>query len=391
MRGQFDATGVVPTRLSAIQTKGIQGLDAAFFKSTHFETSLRRLLDDPSVTEIMINGLEDTRVERQRQGIISEAPLFGSEAELLSAINNIIAPLGKRLNARSPMVDARLAYGDSAIRVNVVVKPIALNGPILTIRRFPKEPLRSDDLLAAGTFSPEMMAFLRQCVQARFNILISGGTGSGKTTLLNVLSSMIVDIEMVLSDRFHDERIITIEDVAELQLQHDHWVRLEARQADEFDEGKVTIRDLVINTLRMRPDRIIVGEVRGAEALDMLQAMNTGHEGSMTTVHANSPEDAFSRLETMVAWAGSALPAGTVQAQIAGALDVIVQVNRLPNGRRRISQIAAVGKERGTGLRVHPLYEYESAPGPAGELVEGWRTFPPPADFVERLRARSFG
>ncbi|MFN8487659.1 MAG: CpaF family protein [Caldilineaceae bacterium] len=386
VRGRFDATGVKPAKLAALKTKGIKNLEEQMFIPSHFESRFGEILRDDSITEIMINGLEDTRVERRNQGIVPVNLFFQSEAHLLSAINSIIAPLGKRLDARHPTVDARLPDGS---RVNVVVPPVSLNGPVVTIRRFPKEPLRPDDLVEGGSLTDEMMEFLRACVQAKFNILISGGTGSGKTTLLNALSAFIAEPSGATYLPARDERIITIEDVAELQIQHDHWIRLEARSADEFGEGQVTIRDLVVNALRMRPDRIIVGEVRGAEALDMLQAMNTGHEGSMTTIHANSPEDAFYRLETMVAWSGSELPSHTVRAQIVGALDIIVQVNRLPNGKRRVTQIAEVLKADRKSLAVADIFVHRLAPdgAEAEDAVEHHCVNPQP-HCAARLNAR---
>ena len=363
VNGRFDATGVPPTKWEMLKTKGIRNLSKDIFIPSHFQSRFGDLLRDDAVTEIMINGLHDTRVERRNQGIMPVNLFFQSEAHLLSAINSIIAPLGKRLDARHPTVDARLPDGS---RVNVVIPPVSQNGPVVTIRRFPKEPLMPLDLVEGRSMTPGMMEFLRSCVQAKFNILISGGTGSGKTTLLNALSSFIAQAPTVEDRRRHDERIITIEDVAELQIQHDHWLRLEARAADEFGEGQVTIRDLVVNALRMRPDRIIVGEVRGAEALDMLQAMNTGHEGSMTTIHANSPEDAFYRLETMISWSGNELPSHTIRAQIVGALDIIVQANRLPDGRRRITQIAEVIKDNRREMTVKPIYVHSAVD--AGEI-----------------------
>ena len=346
--GRFDATGVVPSRYMQLQTRGARNLTPKMFEPSYFASRFGEIMLDENVTEIMINGIADTRVERRNQGIVSVPLFFDSEAHLISTINSIIAPLGKRIDARNPTVDARLPDGS---RVNVVIPPVSQNGPVMTIRRFPKEPMRMRDLLEGGSLTREMADFLRAAVQARLNILVSGGTGSGKTTLLNALSSFIAE-----SDQ--DERLITIEDVAELQLQHDHWIRLEARPADDFGEGQMTIRDLVKNALRMRPDRIIVGEVRGGEALDMLQAMNTGHEGSMTTVHANTPHDAFSRLETMVAYDGTSLPSHTVRAQIQGALDLIVQVSRLPDGRRRVMKIAEVNKQDRDHLSVSDIFAY---------------------------------
>ncbi|MFN8440458.1 MAG: CpaF family protein [Caldilineaceae bacterium] len=385
--GRFDSTGVQPSKLIRLQAKGMTHLTPKFFQPEFSVPAFQALLDDKDVTEIMINALDDTRIERRKVGIQPANLVFESQAHLLSMINSFIAPLGKRLDEQHPMVDARLPNGH---RLNVVIPPVSRTGsPVLTIRKFPEDPLRIEDLLESGSFSQEMMHFLRACVRARLNILISGGTGSGKTTLLNALSSFIVDVESLLANEYHEERIITIEDVAELQLQHDHWIRLEARSADEFGEGRVTIRDLVINALRMRPDRIIVGEVRGAEALDMLQAMNTGHEGSMTTIHANTAQDAFYRLETMAAWAGNELAAHTVRNQIVGALDLIVQVNRLPDGRRRVVQIAEVLKRQWENPTATPIFDWQRHAATDSQQ-ESWRKRRPSVEFLERMKARGF-
>lgn len=361
--GRHDATGVEPRCFAQIGTSGIQSITKEIFIPHHFEEMFGDLLQDKSITEIMINALDDVRIEQRGRGIRHTNLYFESNAHLLSMINSIIAPLGKQLNARNPLVDARLPQDGS--RINVAIPPVVPDGPVLTIRRFPDEPLEMDDLVESGSLTEEMRRFLRACVRGKMNILISGGTGSGKTTLLNALSGFIGQESEFLAGDATDERIITVEDVAELQLQHTHWIRMEAHAADEYGEGQVTIRDLVINALRMRPDRIIVGEVRGAEALDMLQAMNTGHEGSMTTIHANTPDDAFYRLETMVAWASGELPAHAIRAQIVGALDIIVQTSRLPDGRRRITHIAEVIKENREMLASREIYRYyrETADG----------------------------
>ncbi|WP_456338679.1 CpaF family protein, partial [Fervidibacter sacchari] len=276
---------------------------------------LQTLLDDPEVTEIMVNGPYQVYVERHGR-IEMTSVRFRDERHLMRIIEKILLPLGKRVDERVPMVDARLPDGS---RVNVVIPPISLNGPCVTIRKFSRDPFTMSDLISLGTLTPEAAQFLQAAVQAKLNILITGGTASGKTTLLNVLSAFIPN----------DERIITIEDTAELQLRQDHVVRLEARPPNIEGVGEVTIRDLVRNALRMRPDRIIVGECRGGEALDMLQAMNTGHEGSMTTIHANNPREALSRLETMVLMAGMDLPVRAIREQIAGAIDLIVHMARL--------------------------------------------------------------
>ena len=288
---------------------------------------LEPLIADHSVTEIMVNGMEDVFIERA--GRIERVPTrFTSEAELYQLIDRIVSSVNRRVDESSPMVDARLPGGE---RVNVIIPPLALDGPSITIRRFP-QPFRLPDLVARNSLPQEAADLLGALVAARFNILVSGGTGSGKTTFLNALSGMI-------SDR---ERIITIEDAAELSLQQPHVVRLEARPANTEGAGQVTIRDLVRNSLRMRPDRIIVGEVRGGETLDMLQAMNTGHEGSLTTVHANSATDALSRLETLSSMSDVTLPVETVRDQINGAIDIIIQLERDSTGMRRVSTIEAV-------------------------------------------------
>ena len=288
---------------------------------------LEPLIADHSVTEIMVNGPEDVFIERS--GRIERVPTrFTSEAELYQLIDRIVSSVNRRVDESSPMVDARLPGGE---RVNVIIPPLALDGPTITIRRFP-QPFRLPDLVARNSLPQQAADLLGALVAARFNILVSGGTGSGKTTFLNALSGMI-------SDR---ERIITIEDAAELSLQQPHVVRLEARPANTEGAGQVTIRDLVKNSLRMRPDRIIVGEVRGGETLDMLQAMNTGHEGSLTTVHANSATDALSRLETLSSMSDVTLPVETVRDQINGAIDIIIQLERDSTGMRRVSTIEAV-------------------------------------------------
>ena len=288
---------------------------------------LEPLIADHSVTEIMGNGPEDDFIERS--GRIERVPTrFTSEAELYQLIDRIVSSVNRRVDESSPMVDARLPGGE---RVNVIIPPLALDGPTITIRRFP-QPFRLPDLVARNSLPQQAADLLGALVAARFNILVSGGTGSGKTTFLNALSGMI-------SDR---ERIITIEDAAELSLQQPHVVRLEARPANTEGTGQITIRDLVKNSLRMRPDRIIVGEVRGGETLDMLQAMNTGHEGSLTTVHANSATDALSRLETLSSMSDVTLPVETVRDQINGAIDIIIQLERDSTGMRRVSTIEAV-------------------------------------------------
>jgi pilus assembly protein CpaF len=306
---------------------------------------LQPLLDDPEVTEIMVNGPYQVYVERHGK-IELTSVRFRDERHLMRIIEKILLPLGKRVDERVPMVDARLPDGS---RVNVVIPPISLNGPCVTIRKFSRDPFTMNDLISLGTLTPEAAQFLQAAVQAKLNILITGGTASGKTTLLNVLSAFIPN----------DERIITIEDTAELQLRQDHVVRLEARPPNIEGVGEVTIRDLVRNALRMRPDRIIVGECRGGEALDMLQAMNTGHEGSMTTIHANNPREALSRLETMVLMAGMDLPVRAIREQIAGAIDLIVHMARLRDGSRKVMQISEITGMEGDVVTMQDLFVFE--------------------------------
>src|SRR5438105_2755763 len=286
------------------------------------------LLRDDSITEVMVNGHENVYVERS--GKLERSPVrFVDDAHVMRIIDKIVSQIGRRVDEASPMVDARLPDGS---RVNAIIAPLALTGPTLTIRKFSRDPYTVNDLITFGTLSAKGAQFLGACVKGKLNVLISGGTGTGKTTTLNAVSSFIPG----------DERIVTIEDAAELQLQQEHVITLESRPANIEGRGEVKIRELVRNALRMRPDRIIVGEVRGAETLDMLQAMNTGHEGSLTTIHANTPRDALSRLETLVLTAGVDLPLRAIREQIASAFDLLVQIERLVDGTRRISHISEV-------------------------------------------------
>lgn len=302
------------------------------------------LLKDETVTEVMINGPKKIFVERMGKLQLTKVQ-FHDDTHLMNIIERILTPLGRRIDESSPMVDARLADGS---RVNIIIPPLSLNGPCMTIRKFTKNPLSVENLVSFGTLNEDMAVFLRACVKARVNILVSGGTGSGKTTTLNVLSTFIPD----------DERIVTVEDAAELRLQQIHVVTLEARPANIEGSGAVTIRDLVRNALRMRPDRIIVGEVRSGEALDMLQAMNTGHDGSLTTAHANSPRDVLSRLETMVLMAGMELPVKAIREQISSAIDLIVQQSRVRDGSRKITYISEVQHMEGNTIILQDLFRY---------------------------------
>jgi pilus assembly protein CpaF len=303
---------------------------------------LRVLVEDDSLTEIMVVGPEMVYVEAQGKIVLTDVRFRDSE-DLLKVIDLIVAAVGRRVDVRQPLCDARLLDGS---RVNAVVPPVAIDGPLLTIRKFAKERLRITDLIHFGTVNEAAASFLQACVLARANMLISGPTGAGKTTLLNICSSFIPA----------DERIVTIEDAAELQMHQEHVCRLEARPPDIRGEGRISIRDLVINSLRMRPDRIVVGEVRGGEALDMLQAMNTGHDGSMTTVHANTPRDSLARLETQVLMAGLELPVKAIRQQIASAIDIIVQISRLRDGSRRITAISEVVGMEGDTITMQDIF-----------------------------------
>jgi pilus assembly protein CpaF len=303
---------------------------------------LEPLLNDESVTEIMVNGPGQVYVERHGR-IEATDTVFADEAHVMRIIDKIVSGVGRRIDEASPMVDARLPDGS---RVNAIIPPLSLRGPALTIRKFAREPYRLTDLVGFGTVTEDAAEFLAYCVRGRLNILVSGGTGVGKTTLLNALSAFIPD----------SERIITIEDSAELQLQQTHVLPLEARPPNVEGRGEIRIRELVRNALRMRPDRLVVGEVRGAETLDMLQAMNTGHDGSLTTVHANSPRDALSRLETLVLTAGVDLPLRAIREQIASAFDVLIQVARLVDGSRRVTHITEVAGMESDVVTLQDLY-----------------------------------
>jgi pilus assembly protein CpaF len=331
------------------------------------------LLEDETVSEIMVNGPNRIYVERSGKIELSGLTFENAEHEL-RIIERIVSRIGRRIDESSPMVDARLPDGS---RVNAVIAPVSLVGPVLTIRKFAAKPLSASDLVRFGSVTAEAMKFLDICVKGRLNVLIAGGTGSGKTTLLNVLSSFVPD----------DERIITIENVAELQLQQEHVVTLESRERNIEGRGEINIRDLVVNALRMRPDRIIVGEVRAGEALDMLQAMNTGHDGSMTTLHANSPRDALSRLETMVLMAGMDLPLRAIREQIASAIDLVVYQERLRDGSRRVVSIAEVQGLESETIVMQELFRFRRKGERDGKIVGTLEPTGIRPRFAERLEA----
>ncbi|KUK41266.1 MAG: Type II secretion system protein E [Clostridia bacterium 62_21] len=332
------------------------------------------LLNDPEVTEVMVNGPDQVYVEKY--GRLQKTDVtFRDAAHVMRIIEKIVAPVGRRVDESMPMVDARLPDGS---RVNVIIPPLSLKGPTITIRKFYRERLGINDLIKLGTLTPEIAQFLEACVRGRLNIIVSGGTGSGKTTTLNVLSSFIPS----------DERIVTIEDAAELQLQQEHVVPLESRPPNIEGKGQVTIRDLVRNALRMRPDRIIVGEVRGGEALDMLQAMNTGHEGSLSTVHANSPRDALARIETMVLMAGMELPVRAIREQIAAAIDLIVHQSRLKDGSRRITHVTEVQGLEGQVVLLQELFVFRQKGVRDGRVVGEFAPTGIRPRFTDKLEAR---
>jgi pilus assembly protein CpaF len=336
---------------------------------------LERLLADDTVTEVMVNGPYDIWVERR--GRLSQTTArFTDESHLRRIINKMVAQVGRRIDESSPMVDARLPDGS---RVHAVIPPLSLTGPLITIRKFSKRRLDPGDLIRLGTLSTETVEFIQRCVLAELNILIAGGTGSGKTTLLNALSTAIPD----------EERIVTIEDAAELRLNQQHVLRLEARPKNIEGQGEVPIRELVRNSLRMRPDRIIVGEVRGAEALDMLQAMNTGHDGSLSTIHANSPRDALARVETMVLMAGYDLPIRAIRQQAASALDMIIQLERLQDGSRRVTSITEVGRMESDVITLSELFKFSvDEVLPDRTVVGGLRGTGLRPSFLEKFERR---
>ncbi len=332
------------------------------------------LLKDDTVTEVMVNRYNQVYVERNGLLVLTDVH-FRDDIHVMHIIEKIVSPLGRRIDESSPMVDARLPDGS---RVNAIIPPLALTGPALTIRKFSRDPFKINDLVDMETLTQEMADLLKACVEGKLNIVISGGTGSGKTTTLNVLSSFIPA----------DERIVTIEDAAELQLRQEHIVTLEARPANIEGRGAVTIRDLVRNSLRMRPDRIVVGEVRSGEALDMLQAMNTGHEGSMTTGHANSPRDMVSRMETMVLMAGMELPVRAIREQISSAIDLVIQQSRLRDGSRKITHLTEVQGMEGDVITMQDIFVFDQTGRDAnGKIIGRFKPTGIRPKFVEKLLA----
>jgi pilus assembly protein CpaF len=334
---------------------------------------LQPLLEDDTITEVMVNGAKNIYIERK--GKLHRVPVtFENNDHVMRIIDRIVAPLGRRIDESSPYVDARLQDGS---RVNAVIPPISLVGPVLTIRKFSKNPITVDQLVQYGSISPEALQFLKACVEARLNVVISGGTGSGKTTLLNVMSGYIPD----------DERIVTIENAAELQLRQEHVVTLESRPPNIEGRGEITIRDLVINSLRMRPDRIIVGECRGGETLDMLQAMNTGHDGSMTTAHSNSPRDTLSRLETMCLMAGMELPIRAIREQVSSAIDVICHQDRMRDGTRKVVTVCEVSGMEGDIITMTDIFAFEQTGMEGGKIVGRLRPTGLRPKFMDQIEA----
>jgi pilus assembly protein CpaF len=336
---------------------------------------LERLLADETVTEIMVNGPFDIWIERGGRLFQSDV-MFNDDSQLRRIINKMVAQVGRRIDEGSPMVDARLPDGS---RVNAVIPPLSLSGPLITIRKFSRRRLTLEDMIRLGTLSPESVEFLQRCIKAQLNMIVSGGTGSGKTTLLNALSTAIPD----------EERIVTIEDAAELRLNQTHVLRLEARPKDLAGENEIPIRALVRNALRMRPDRIIVGEVRGPEALDMLQAMNTGHDGSLSTIHSNSPRDALSRIETMVLMAGYDLPVRAIREQVSSALECIVHLERLEDGSRRVTSVTEVQRMEAEVVTLQELFKFQvDEVTRDGAIIGGLRATGLRPSFIQKFEKR---
>ncbi len=334
---------------------------------------LQPLLEDDTITEVMVNGAKNIYIERA--GKIIRIPMaFESDEHVMRIIDRIVAPLGRRIDESSPYVDARLPDGS---RVNAIIPPISLVGPVLTVRKFARNPITLEQLIQYGTITPEALQFLKACVESRLNMIISGGTGSGKTTLLNILSQYIPA----------DERIVTVENAAELQLRQEHVVTLESRPPNIEGRGEVTIRQLVINCLRMRPDRIIVGEIRDEAALDMLQAMNTGHDGSMTTAHSNSPRDTLARLETMVMMAGMDLPVRAIREQVSSAIDLIVHEERMRDGTRKVVNITEVSGMEGDVITMTDIFVFEQSGFEGGKIIGRMRPTGLRPKFMEKIES----
>lgn len=337
---------------------------------------ITELLDDPSITEIMVNGINDIYIELDGKILKDDSISFINDAHIIRTIQRLIQPIGRTIDTANPMVDARLSDGS---RLNAIIEPLSIKGPVLTIRKFKSELATIEDFLRNGTLTPYMARFIEACVKAKMNIIVCGGTGSGKTTLLNVMSSFIND----------DERIITIEDAAELRLEQNHVISLETRTSNYEGSGAVTIRDLVINSLRMRPDRIIVGEVRGKESFDMLQAMNTGHEGSMTTLHANSPKDSLNRLETMVLMAGMEIPIKAIREYIENAIDIVINISRLSDGKRKITSICEVVGHEKDEIKLNEIFAFnQTGITKEGEVIGEFVLNKTSKDTYERLKSR---
>jgi pilus assembly protein CpaF len=332
---------------------------------------IQPLLEDETITEVMVNGAKNIYIERAGK-ITRVAVAFESDEHVMRIIDRIVAPLGRRIDESSPYVDARLPDGS---RVNAVIPPISLVGPVLTVRKFAKNPITLEQLIQYGTITPEALQFLKACVESKLNMIISGGTGSGKTTLLNILSQFIPT----------DERIVTVENAAELQLRQEHVVTLESRPPNIEGRGEVTIRNLVINCLRMRPDRIIVGEIRDEAALDMLQAMNTGHDGSMTTAHSNSPRDTLARLETMVMMAGMELPVRAIREQVSSAIDLIIHQERMRDGTRKVVNITEVSGMEGDVITMTDIFVFEQSGFEGGKIIGRLRPTGLRPKFMEKI------
>lgn len=370
-------TGIIAEKMSQVDTP-LSRSDRELIISELLDEVLgfgpiQELLDDPEVTEVMVNGPYQIYVERKGKLVISHKT-FIDDSHVMRIIDKIVSPIGRRIDESTPMVDARLPDGS---RVNAIIPPLSLVGPTITIRKFAVDPFTVDDLVGFGTLSKEIAEFLQACVEARLNCIVAGGTGSGKTTTLNVLSSFIPT----------DDRVITIEDAAELQMKQDHVLTLESRPPNIEGKGQITIRDLVKNCLRMRPDRIVVGECRSGETLDMLQAMNTGHDGSLTTAHANSPRDTLSRLETMVLMAGMDLPIRAIREQVSSAIDLIVQQNRLRDGTRKIVNITEVVGMEDDKITLQDIFVYQQTGFVDGKSIGNHKATGILPKFIEKFDA----